>query len=110
MSASACLVMNPEFDRLKEWTLNAAVPTNFNSAVWKRIESKRQGSLTEALRFWTAELFGRRAVVASYLTLTVAFGLAAAHVQSSRVLSDHSRQLEARYVQSVDPYARPISP
>ena len=110
LSASLCLLMNRESELLKEWKLEAAVPTSFNSTVWRRIEDRRQVSVTEAVRAWAAGLFAKRAVVASYFTLTVAIGLAAAHVQSSRVLNDRAEQLEARYVQSVDPYARPFAP
>ena len=102
--------MKREPELLKQWTVDATVPANFNSAVWRRIEDRRPIRLTEAMRQFTRELFARRVVVGSYLTIAVAVGLAAAHVQSSKVLRDRDSQLEARYVQSVDPYARPTTP
>lgn len=97
--------MNPESELLKKWTLNSSVPTNFNSVVWRQIEERRRVSVGDAIRHWVSEVFARPAVAVAYLSLTVVVGLAAAQVQSSKVLRERDRQLEARYVQSVDPYA-----
>ena len=97
--------MNRESEFLKKWTLDASVPTNFTSAVWRRIEERRHVSVVEAIRAWMNELFAKRAVAVAYLSVTVAFGLAVAQVQSSKVLQQRETQLEARYIQSVDPYA-----
>ena len=102
--------MNRESEILKEWKLDAAVPTDFNSGVWRRIEERRRVSFAEALSHLMCELFAKRAVAVAYLSFAMAFGLAAAHVQSSQVLRERETQLEARYVQSVDPYARPVTP
>ena len=101
--------MNRESELLKEWTLDAAAPTNFNSVVWRRIEDRRCVSVAEAMRHWVSELFARRAVAFAYLSLAVVFGLGAAHIQSSKVLRERDSQLEARYVQSIDPYAPRVS-
>ena len=90
---------------MKKWSIDASVPTNFNSVVWWRIEACKRVSVAEAIRQWLAAQFARPAVAAAYLSIAVAAGLAAAHVQSSNVLRDRDSELEARYVQSVDPYA-----
>ena len=102
-------LMNRESELLKEWTLDAAAPTNFNSAVWRRIEERRRVSIAEAMRHWVSELFARRTVAFAYLSFAVVLGLGAAHIQSSRVLRERETQLGARYVQSVDPYAPRVS-
>lgn len=96
--------MNRESELLKKWTLDAPVPNKFNSVVWRRIEERRQISVAEAIQHWMSELFARRAVAIAYLSLAVAFGLTIAQVQSSKVLQDRESQIQARYVQSVDPY------
>jgi hypothetical protein len=97
--------MNRESELLKNWTLDAAVPANFNSVVWRRIEERRRVSVAEAIQHWISELFARRAIAFAYLSLAVVIGLATAQVQSSKVLRERESQLEARYVQSIDPYA-----
>jgi hypothetical protein len=97
--------MKPESELLKKWTLDVSVPTNFNSVVWRRIEERRCVSIVAAIRQWLTELFARPAVAVAYLSLTLISGLAVAQVQSSKVLRDRDSRMEARYVQSVDPYA-----
>jgi hypothetical protein len=101
--------MNRESELLKKWTLDASAPANFNSAVWRRIEERRRVSVADALRQWMAEVFARPAVAVAYVSLAVMVGLGAAHVQSSKMLRERDSQLEARYVQSVDPYASRVT-
>lgn len=98
-------LMNRESELLKKWTIEASVPPNFNSAVWRRIGERRRLSVAAAIQRWVTEVFARPAVAVAYLSLTLVVGLAAAQVQASKVLRVRDRQQEARYVQSVDPYA-----
>lgn len=97
--------MEREPELLKKWTVEASVPTNFNSVVWRRIEERRRVGVAEAIQQWFTELFARPAVALAYLSITLLVGLAAAQVQSSKVLRERASEWEARYVQSVDPYA-----
>jgi hypothetical protein len=97
--------MNRESELLKKWTVDASVPSNFNSVVWRRIEERRRVSVAEVIGQWLTEVFSRPAVAVAYVSLAVVLGLAAAQIQSSKVLRERDSQLEARYVQSVDPYA-----
>jgi len=97
--------MNRESELLKKWTVDVSVSTNFNAVVWRRIEERRTISVAEAIRQWLTEVFARPAVAVAYLSVTLVAGLAVAQVQSSKVLRERDSQLEARYVQSVDPYA-----
>jgi hypothetical protein len=96
--------MNRESEMLKKWTLDTATPTNFNSVVWRRIEERRQISGVEAIRLWINQLFAKQSVAVAYLSLAVVFGLAVAQVQASKVIQERASQIQARYVQSVDPY------
>ena len=96
--------MNRESEFLKKWSLDATVPASFNSAVWRRIEARRRVSVPEAILHWINELFARRPVAVAYLSIAVALGLAAGQVRASKVLQEREGQLQARYVQSVDPY------
>lgn len=97
--------MKSESELLKQWRLDASAPANFNSVVWRRIEERRMVSGREAIIQWMNELFARRAVAFAYLSLAVLFGLSAAHVQSTNLLRERETQLQAQYIQSVDPYA-----
>ena len=97
--------MNRESELLKKWKLDATPPSNFNSAVWRRIEERRGVSIAEVIRHWVNELFARKAVAVAYLSIAVVFGLGVAHVQSTSVLREREIQLETSYIQSVDPYA-----
>lgn len=96
--------MNRESELLRKWTLDTSTPANFNSLVWRRIEARRGVNVAEVIGHWLAELFARRAVAVAYLSLAVVFGLTVAQVQASKVLRERENQLQARYVQSVDPY------
>jgi hypothetical protein len=96
--------MKHESELLRSWTLDAAVPANFNSVVWRRIQERRRVDVREAIGQWMTELFARPTVAVAYLSLAVLVGVAAAQVQSSKVLRERRSELEARYVQAVDPY------
>ena len=102
--------MNRESELLKKWKLEAGVPADFNSAVWRRIEARREVNVGEVIREWISELFARRAVAIAYLSFAVLVGLSAAHVQAGKVLRERETQLATRYVQSVDPYALRATP
>lgn len=96
--------MNPESECLRKWKVDSSLPTNFNSVVWRRIEDHRPVSVAEAIRGWINEIFARKAVAVAYLSLALIFGLAAAHVQASKVIRERESQLQGRYLNSVDPY------
>ena len=96
--------MNHESELLEKWKVDSALPANFNAVVWRRIEDRRRFSVADAIGLWVSELFAKRAVTVAYLSLAVVVGLTVAQVQSSKVLQERESQLQARYVQSVDPY------
>lgn len=98
----------PERDLLKAWTVETPVPTNFNASVWRRIEQKgasSQGSIRNLIAAWFAGVFAKPAFAISYAGVALLLGLAAGHLHGASTLEKHGDQLEARYLQSVDPYA-----
>jgi hypothetical protein len=96
-----------EPDILKDWKLHSTVPSNFNASVWRRIEQQgaTHPSLATILADGFANLFARPVFALSYASVALVLGLAAGHLHSTSALEKHSTQLEARYLQSVDPYA-----
>lgn len=95
---------------LHQWQIESALPGDFNSAVWRRIEKARPASLRRALAEWIDGLFARPAVALSYAGLALVFGLTAGQLQASRDLHAAELQAKSRYLQSIDPYAKPLAP
>ena len=94
---------------LREWRVTEPLPPRFQDRVWRRIESANPRGVTlwELFKTWTEQTFARPAVAIVYVTALVVmgtiFGLRQAQTESTRV----QHQLEARYVQSIDPYQSP---
>ena len=93
---------------LQEWRVTTPLPPRFQEQVWKRIERLEVPgvSLAEVLRAWVASTFARPAIAFAYVTLLIAAGLALGFKQANDKAAKWDRQLEARYVQSIDPYQR----
>ena len=88
--------------------MTTPLPPRFQEQVWKRIErAEAPGvSLAEALRTRLAEWFAQPAFAVAYVTVLIVAGLAIGFKQAQDKTAKWDRQLEARYVQSVDPYQR----
>ena len=88
--------------------MTTPLPPRFQEQVWKRIErAEAPGvSLAETLRTWLAAWFAQPAFAVAYVTAILAAGLALGFKQAQDKTAKWDRQLEARYVQSVDPYQR----
>jgi len=93
---------------LREWRVEAPLPPRFQEQVWQRIERAevRAVSLAEALRAWLAAAFARPAFAVAYVSVLAVAGLALGFFQASQKSAQLERQLEARYVQALDPYQR----
>lgn len=99
-----------EKNLLNEWKVEANLPANFNSQVWRRLEQRQQASPGPALARWFEGLFMRRSAAAAYAGLAIMTGIVAGHIHGSAELREHSSRMEARYVQSIDPYAARTMP
>ena len=91
---------------LKEWHIDASLPPTFNSAVWRRIEASQPVSIPKLLSQWLNQVFARPAVAASFVAISLLIGLGAGQVHASRDLRTTDVELQSRYIQSVDPYAK----
>ena len=93
---------------LQEWQVKTPLPPRFQEQVWKRIDRAEVPtiSLVDAMRAWFAMAFARPAFAVAYVSVLLATGLALGFVQASNRTARWDRQLEARYVQSIDPYQR----
>jgi len=102
--------MNDEFERklFAEWKVNATLPASFNSTVWQRIERQRQFNFVDALNAWLNLFFAKPAVAIVYATIALGIGLIAGNLQASSRIQKHHGEIQTRYIQSVDPYAKLI--
>ena len=93
---------------LREWRITAPLPPRFSEQVWKRIECAEMPgvSVGEALRAWFTMAFDRPAFAYAYVTVLLIIGLTLGAVQASQQAARWEQQLQARYVQSVDPYQK----
>src|SRR5690349_13160098 len=93
---------------LHEWHITSPLPPRFSEQVWKRIERAETPtiSIRDALRAWIAVAFARPAFALAYVSVLLVAGLTLGFVQASQKAARWDRQLEARYVQSIDPYQR----
>ena len=97
-----------ERDLLSQWKINATLANSFNSGVWRRIESTRQPTFGELFAAWLTTVFARPAVAGAYTVIALAIGLLAGNLHASNVTHRTQAQLETRYIQSVDPYSKPL--
>ena len=95
-------------DALRGWQVTTPLPPRFQERVWKRIERAEVPGLSpaDAVRAWFAMAFARPAFAAAYVSVLLAAGLTLGLLQAGNRAADLDRQLEARYVQLVDPYQR----
>ena len=93
---------------LQQWRVTTPLPPRFGEQVWKRIErAETPGvSLAEAARAWFAAAFARPAFAFAYVTVLLMIGHTVGALQASQTTVRWEQELEARYVQSIDPYQK----
>jgi hypothetical protein len=93
---------------LQEWRVTSALPPRFTEQVWKGIERAEVPSVSfvDAVRAWFAMAFARPAFAVAYVSALLVMGLTLGFVQANNKSARWERQLEARYVQSIDPYQK----
>jgi hypothetical protein len=95
---------------LHEWKPGAELPPRFHEDVWRRIEqadAAPAGSPRLNWLQWIDALFARPAVAISYVVVLLVIGLSTGALQSRETTSRLDHALQARYLQSVDPYLKP---
>jgi hypothetical protein len=91
---------------LKVWRVTSALPPRFTEQVWKRIEKAEisKVSVSDAVRVWFTTAFARPRFAFAYVSILIAAGLTLGFVQVNHQTAEWDRQLESRYLQSIDPY------
>ena len=99
-------------EKLAAWRIEAQLPPDFQPRVWKRISMREAGSVDPPWLTWLGSLFiSATQVSVPRLALTaiaigVLIGTTTGMVVASRWNSATWNRLEAKYVQSIDPYQR----
>jgi hypothetical protein len=84
------------------------LPLRFREQVWRRIERAEfpAPSLGGAVRAWIATVFARPAFAFTYVSVLLIIGVTLGALQAREKIAQWERQLEARYVQSINPYEK----
>ena len=99
-------------EKLAAWRIEAQLPSDFQQRVWKRIAAREAGNVDPPRLIWLRSLsISTTQVSVPRLALTaIAIGLligtTTGVVEASRWNSAAWNRLEAKYVQSIDPYQR----
>ena len=99
-------------EKLAAWRIEAQVPRDFQQRVWKRIAVREAANIDPAWLIWLKSLLisaTRVSVPRLALTAIVAallIGTTTGLVAASRWNSLTWNRLEAKYVQSIDPFQR----
>lgn len=98
--------MNEDIDnQLRAWKVEAEAPVRFQAGVWSRIaarEEARQLSFSHRLAEWFAMLARPRYAMA-FASLIVLLSITVANVESRQTNSTIWKNLQTRYVTSIDP-------
>jgi hypothetical protein len=99
-------------EKLAAWRIEGELPPDFQQGVWKRIAMREAGNIDQPWLSWLGSLLiSATQVSVPRLALTsIAIGLLIGSttgvVEASRWNSATWNRLEAKYVQSIDPYQR----
>jgi hypothetical protein len=99
-------------EKLAAWRIEAQVPRDFQQRVWKRIAVREAANIDPAWLIWLKSLLisaTRVSVQRLALTAVVVgllIGTTTGLVEASRWNSVTWNRLEAKYVQSIDPFQR----
>ena len=96
-------------EKLAAWRIEASLPDDFQQRVWKRIAAREAANIDSPWLTWLRILATRFSVPRLALAAVIAglfIGTTTGVVEASRWNSATWNRLEAKYVQSIDPYQR----
>ena len=97
-------------EKLAAWRIEARLPHDFQQRVWKRIAMREAANIDPPWLTWLKTHLISATQVPRLALTAVVFGLiigtTTGVVEASRWNSATWNRLEARYVQSIDPYQR----
>lgn len=97
--------------RLSNWKADVEVPRRFQAEVWQRIAARdaaRRAGPWHQLREWFSVQLAKPSYATALVIAGVSISLGVAHVQAQSANARHWRELETRYVSSINPNA-PVS-
>jgi hypothetical protein len=94
---------------LRGWKVSSPVPARFEADVWQRIAAadNTDVNLLTLFRTWLAQAFARPTVAFTYAAVLLLAGALSGLWQAQTASERVTERLEARYVQSIDPYQMP---
>ena len=93
---------------LGAWKVEVEIPARFQSEVWQRIatqESSRADSVWSRVRDWIGAEFAKPGRAAAVLATGLLLSAVSAYLQAENFNSQQQQQLEARYINSINPLA-----
>ncbi len=96
-------------EKLTAWRIEARLPDDFQQRVWERIAAREAANIDSPWLTWLRILAPRLSVPRLALIAVIAgifIGTTTGVLEASRWNSATWNRLEAKYVQSIDPYQR----
>lgn len=93
--------------KLEAWTVDPHVPSGFQREVWQKIALKnavQRKSVRHHLAGWLESLLASPRYATVLILASAFLGVGIAHVEAMNSNSKSMRNLETRYVGSIDPY------
>jgi hypothetical protein len=93
--------------QLAQWRVDREAPPRFQAGVWARIaaEESANASVMDRLAEWFAAAFYRPRITTAAVMLGLAIGMSAAFLKAQDSNALAGRQLEARYIATINPLA-----
>lgn len=92
--------------QLTGWKTDVEVPRRFQAEVWQRIAARdaaRRARPWYQLREWFSVQLAKPSYATALVVAGVSISLGVAHVQAQSANARHWRELESRYVSSINP-------
>ena len=99
-------------EKLAAWRIEEQLPPDFQQGVWKRIATREAGGVDPPWLTWLGSLLTSATQVSlprlalTAIAIGLLIGTTTGVVEASRWNSATWTRLEAKYVQSIDPYQR----
>lgn len=94
--------------QLSSWKADAEIPRRFQAEVWQRIAARDAARRTQPwhrAREWFSVQLAKPSYATALVVAGVSLSLGVAHLQAQSANARYSRELEARYVSSINPNA-----
>ncbi|MEP6699469.1 MAG: hypothetical protein ABJB09_07035 [Verrucomicrobiota bacterium] len=95
--------------QFSKWNPDVSIPPRFQAEVWQRIaarEAAGRNSLWRRVQEWILTELPKPQYATALIALGLTLSIGVAHVQAQQTNREHWRQLEARYVSSINPVAQ----